>query len=312
MTEILFTVIIPTYNRADFLRRSVESVIAQTCTNWELIVVDDGSTDNTKEVVLSYNDSRIKYIYQHNQEKCIARNTGIKNASGLYICFLDNDDYYLPGHLNNFKRLIEERAFPVAMFICGLYIEDAGKRKEHTLYKANESPLRFIWKTFVVPGAACIHRNIMQEFQFSEKYVIWEDRHLWLRIVAKYPLIQVNTYSIILHEHSGRVTKKFYNKISMKLVKHYFGSIEDVFENYGQVLYKEISKQEVKDFISSKALIYSEIAIKNVQWKETFYLLVVLLRNRLSFIFSFRFIKLLLLLPFNSMKNQVYKTADPV
>lgn len=86
------SVIIPTYNRAHFIAEAIQSVLDQTFTDFEIIVVDDGSTDNTKDVVDSFKDSRIKYIYQANQWVAAARNNGINASSGEYITFLDSDD----------------------------------------------------------------------------------------------------------------------------------------------------------------------------------------------------------------------------
>jgi glycosyltransferase involved in cell wall biosynthesis len=95
------SVIIPTYNRADLVSRAIESVIDQTYQDWELLVVDDGSTDNTKEVVEKFvkKDSRIKYFLQSNQGASSARNFGIKNSRGDFVAFLDSDDLYLPDNL---------------------------------------------------------------------------------------------------------------------------------------------------------------------------------------------------------------------
>ncbi|HPY82753.1 MAG TPA: glycosyltransferase family A protein, partial [Bacteroidales bacterium] len=76
----LFSIIIPTYNRAHILPRTIASVLAQTYSNWECIIVDDGSTDSTKDLIASYSDTRIKYVYQHNAERSAARNNGIRNA----------------------------------------------------------------------------------------------------------------------------------------------------------------------------------------------------------------------------------------
>ena len=105
-----FTIIIPTYNRAAFLPNAIESVLAQTYTNWELIVVDDGSTDNTKDVVSQYSDSRIIYIYQQNAERSAARNNGIAHAKGDYVCFLDSDNVMLPNRLQLLSETITKTA----------------------------------------------------------------------------------------------------------------------------------------------------------------------------------------------------------
>ena len=100
----LISVIIPTYNRAHIIKRSVESVLNQTYKNIELIIVDDGSTDNTKEIIDSINDKRIKYIYQANQGAASARNKGIDLAEGQYIAFQDSDDVW---HLDKLEKQLK-------------------------------------------------------------------------------------------------------------------------------------------------------------------------------------------------------------
>ena len=88
----MISVILPSYNREATIKRAIESVLKQTFADIELIVVDDGSTDHTKDVVQSIADSRIRYIYQDNAGACVARNTGIKAAKGEFIAFQDSDD----------------------------------------------------------------------------------------------------------------------------------------------------------------------------------------------------------------------------
>ena len=99
-----FSIILPTYNRAEFLDRCIISVLNQSVTDWELLIIDDGSIDNTGEVVEKYTsaDGRIKYIYQTNQKTSAARNLGLKKAAGKYICFIDSDDEYDNNHLETF------------------------------------------------------------------------------------------------------------------------------------------------------------------------------------------------------------------
>jgi glycosyltransferase involved in cell wall biosynthesis len=94
----LVSVVIPTYNRAPFVSEAIDSVFGQIFTDYEIIVVDDGSTDNTKEVLKRY-QNRIKYIYQENSGVSAARNTGIKNSTGLWLAFLDSDDKWMPEYL---------------------------------------------------------------------------------------------------------------------------------------------------------------------------------------------------------------------
>lgn len=118
----LISVIIPTYNRANLIKRSAESVLNQTYKNLELIIVDDGSTDNTKEVIDSLNDNRIVYIKQENQGACAARNKGIDAAKGKYIAFHDSDDAWhldkLEKQLNALKQHNADVVF-CKMFVFG-------------------------------------------------------------------------------------------------------------------------------------------------------------------------------------------------
>lgn len=106
MNKILFSVIIPSYNREHEVLIAIDSVIKQTIQDYEIIVVDDGSNDGTRDAVLSLNNPKIRYIYQTNAGGAKARNTGIKNAKGRYIAFLDSDDIYLPHHLENAKPIL--------------------------------------------------------------------------------------------------------------------------------------------------------------------------------------------------------------
>jgi len=114
-----FSVIIPTYNRAKAILEATGSVLNQSFVDFELLVIDDGSTDNTKELVteIAKKDERLIYIYQNNAERSAARNCGINLSKGKYICFLDSDDIYLPNHLQLFYKTIEKHNFEKAFFL---------------------------------------------------------------------------------------------------------------------------------------------------------------------------------------------------
>lgn len=102
-----FSVIVPTYNYGPYLGKAVESVLGQTCPDFELVIVDDGSTDQTREVVAGYADPRVKYIYQENRGLPAARNTGIRAAQGELLAFLDADDQFHPQKLELHLALLE-------------------------------------------------------------------------------------------------------------------------------------------------------------------------------------------------------------
>ncbi len=105
-SQKLVSVIMPTYNRVDYLPLAIDSVLNQTYRNLELLIIDDGSTDATSALVNSYNDSRIYYSYQDNQGQSVARKSGLNNARGAFICFLDSDDIMKPDKLERQLQLM--------------------------------------------------------------------------------------------------------------------------------------------------------------------------------------------------------------
>src|SRR5262245_14815065 len=98
-TSPCFSIIVPSYNRAAVISRTIDSVLKQDFKDFELIIVNDGGADNTAEVVSKFQDQRVKYFEKANEERGAARNYGIKKASGEYLTFLDSDDFLRPNHL---------------------------------------------------------------------------------------------------------------------------------------------------------------------------------------------------------------------
>jgi glycosyltransferase involved in cell wall biosynthesis len=123
------SVILPTYNRAELIGRAIKSILSQTYQDFEIIVVDDGSTDNTEEVVKSFDDKRIKYIvYKRNKGAAIARNVGIKAAMGEYIAFQDSDDEWLPLKLEKQLKVFDVSPAEVGVVYTGFWrIKDKKK-----------------------------------------------------------------------------------------------------------------------------------------------------------------------------------------
>ena len=186
--------------------KAIESVLAQTYTGWELIVVDDGSTDNSADVVKGFEDERIRYVYQNNAERCVARNNGVAHARGEYICFLDSDDYYLPERLSKLLHELEERRWPVGMFYTGMMLEKAGKiSRSEVNYQDDENVFDNIVDHIIHSQQMCISRSILNEFKYDPQFHIGEDMELWLRIARNYPLIYLEEqYTIVVLVHDDR------------------------------------------------------------------------------------------------------------
>ena len=189
MQKQLVSVIIPCYNQGIYLAKAIESILSQSYQNFEIIVVDDGSTDHTKQVAQKY--PLAKYIYQSNQGVSAARNNGIKNSSGELIVFLDADDWLLPdAFFININYLIQN---PEAAFVSGaheLFYQPENKtwlvRKE---VKENHY-CRLLEGNYIgLPAVAMYQRWVFDEFQFDTSLDYCEDYDLCLQIARKYPVI---------------------------------------------------------------------------------------------------------------------------
>jgi len=194
MNEIpFFSIIVPAFNRALLLPALFHSVISQNFPNWECIVVDDGSTDNTKQVVESFvkSDSRFKYVFQENAERSVARNKGAQKAKGLYLLFLDSDDYYLPGFLTSVYQCLVFKKEPVGMLITGYHILREGESEKPELVVESEwdgNSTRFFYKIPVIPARMVIHASIFKTHFFDENIVVVEDQVLCFYIAADFPV----------------------------------------------------------------------------------------------------------------------------
>jgi glycosyltransferase involved in cell wall biosynthesis len=198
-----FTVVIPTYNRAHILPRTIASVLGQEFQDWELIVVDDGSKDKTAELLQTYTDPRIRYVYQNNAERSAARNHGIREAKGEYICFLDSDDEYLSWHLKRFYEEIQKLQQKETLLFtdCLLTYQDGREVKGNYPTAENKDWHIYFLCNPVIPARVCIHRNILQKHRFREDIVIVEDTVLWANIALSYPVKHIREANIRYHLH---------------------------------------------------------------------------------------------------------------
>ena len=186
----LVTVIIPTYNYAHFLPEAIQSVLSQTFTDYEIIVVDDGSTDNTRSVVAQF-DERVRYVYQENSGPNVARNAGIRESQGRYIAFLDADDKWLPDKLTLQVPLLEANQL-VGLVYAGMYLFDSETDAVigyHPLERCQRGQvLRQLYLDQFVPAPTpVVRREVFDSVgSFDEHRVTSDDWDLWLRIASVY------------------------------------------------------------------------------------------------------------------------------
>jgi glycosyltransferase involved in cell wall biosynthesis len=183
------SVIIPTYNTGHYLAEAIQSVLNQSFENFEVIVVNDGSTDNTTEVVKGFDDPRICYLYQENQGLSSARNTGISIATGDYLVFLDADDLLQPNKLADQATYLDQY-FEVGLVAGGwIYIdEEGGALGEHTPW-VNTPDLdleNLLYICPFVPNSIMVRRHWVEQVGFfDESLSRVEDWDLWLRLIAE-------------------------------------------------------------------------------------------------------------------------------
>jgi len=193
------SVIIPTYNRGWILQRAVDSVLTQTFRDFELIVVDDGSQDDTADILAAYGTD-IRVIRQPNAGVSAARNTGICAAGGEFIAFLDSDDYWLPEKLHMQIAYFNTHATAVICQTEEIWIRN-GKRVNPK--KVHKKPSGRIFRAslalcLVSPSAVMLRRGLLDEIGgFDETLPACEDYDLWLRISAHYPVYLVDTPLIV-------------------------------------------------------------------------------------------------------------------
>ena len=183
------SVIIPTYNQAGYVGEAIRSVQQQTYTNFEIIVIDDGSSDNCWDVVAGFGDS-VRYIRQENQGLAGARNTGIRAARGELIGLLDSDDQWLPGYLQAMLSLVER--FPEAsVFYSSAQAMDAEGRELPQFYGGPAVPPDKLYQVllranFLIPSTILMRREVIIEAGlFDQKLRSCEDWDLWLRILPE-------------------------------------------------------------------------------------------------------------------------------
>ena len=210
LMKVFFSIIIPTYNRAEFLRSTILSVLKQSYTNFEIIIIDDGSTDNSQEVVTQINDQRVTYFWKENGERGAARNFGIKKSKGEYVTFLDSDDQLYPNHLEEAVSLIDQKN--PFVFHLSYEIKDTDNRRKQVFKQihGNLNELLLEGNRLSCMGVF-LKREIALQHPFSEERRLSgsEDWLLWLQLAARYRFHYSNKITACMIQHADRSVMNF-------------------------------------------------------------------------------------------------------
>ncbi|WP_052466958.1 glycosyltransferase family 2 protein [Psychroserpens damuponensis] len=273
-----FSVVIPLYNKAQEISETISSVLAQTFTNFEVIIVNDGSTDDSLNKVEKFNDQRIRIFTTQNKGVSHARNYGIQHATSQFIAFLDGDDIWKPHHLQDLKSLIE--SYPN----CGLYCKAYNKIKGQTIIDSQykDLPKHKKWSgviddyfyhssinSLASSSSIAINKSVFESIGFfNEAYDSGEDTDLWIRIALQFPTAFDNNVSVT---HNLNANHQLTNSLFSGRQHFNLNAFKnDELKNLSLKTYLDLNRYAIaiqykleKEFATSKT-IYKSIDVRNL------------------------------------------------
>lgn len=190
MSEPIISIMMPAYNAQEYIAAAIESVLAQTFTGWELVIVDDGSTDRTPEIIRRFDDRRIRYFRQENAGEAAARNTALHKMHSRWLAFLDADDRYLPEHLELTLAYLQNNPEKDAVYTDGLHIDTQGRQLQ-SLSSRRRGPFEgWIFEevvrasdVFGPPMCVVLRRSLIEDYQlrYDTRIVIGPDWDFFIR-----------------------------------------------------------------------------------------------------------------------------------
>lgn len=256
-----FSIIIPTYNRDIKLNKAIKSVIDQSYCNWELIVVDDGSTDSTKDVVKSYKDKRIRYHWQKNKELSGARNAGIELAKATYVSFLDDDDAFEEDHLIRVKEVIDQHTNEICIYKTGLILCYNGKENRIKLFESDIiHPVTYLSENVCGMHSLIFHRDIFEYHGFREDQYLFEDEFFLYNVFLDYKVYSIPFYTACYFKHEESRTIQY--AVINEKIQSYNAAITELIQSKETELRKYIHGTRLEFMKSSHYLTSAISAVK--------------------------------------------------
>lgn len=260
------SIIIPTYNRKSFLIHAINSVLNQTYQNLELIIIDDGSSDKTENIIKK-KYPKIKFYKQKNKGVSAARNKGIKMASCKWIAFLDSDDRWHPRKLENqINYLLTHPRYKIC-HTDEIWIRKGIRINQHKKHKKHGGHIfdKCLDLCRISPSSVIIHKDIFNKVGlFNEKLPVCEDYDLWLRIAEKFPVLYLDEKLTIKYGgHLNQLSKKYWGMDRFRII-----ALENIIKK--NFLLKK-NKLLVKKILKKKINIYLQGLKKRNKKKEIIY-----------------------------------------
>lgn len=280
----LITVVITSYNHAQYLGTAINSVLTQSYTNHEVIVIDDGSTDNTKEIVSQY--AVIKYHYQSNQGLSAARNTGIELARGSYIVFLDADDWLFTNALQiNYQYLIKDKK---AAFASGAHqkIKVLNGTSEKVVFCLDKQPYeQLLMGNYIGMHATVMYRKwVFDRFKFDTTLKACEDYDLYLKVTAEYPVIHHQEIIAAYVHHGSNMSANF--SLMMDSAIQVLHRQQPIIKNRGIAVHRayQLGKTFWKTYYLKKIIRNLEQSLPGAALRDSQSLERLFANNKLSFL----------------------------
>lgn len=204
----VISVIFPVYNAAEYIYEAIESILNQSFENFELLIINDGSKDNSKQIIQSFSDIRIKYIENEGNKGLIyTLNRGIIESKGKYIARMDADDIALPNRFEK-QHLFMEKCPEFGA--CGTYATYIGNRKGNWQYPITDKEIkcRLMWGSGIIHPTALIRKSILNDYniKYSEDYIAAEDFKIWVDISNVSQLYNLPEVLLNYRSHGSQVT----------------------------------------------------------------------------------------------------------
>lgn len=255
----MISVVLPTFNREVYLSRAIESVLTQTYRDFELIIIDDGSTDKTRSLVESYQDERMSYLYQENQGISLARNLGIEKAKGEWVAFLDSDDEWLPKKLEKQNYFSQNHSHIQIIHGDEIWIRNGVRVNPMKKHQKSGGWIfeKCLKLCLISPSAVMIKKELFSKVGvFDPEMTVCEDYDLWLRITSKFEVGYID--DLLLKKYGGhddQLSRKF-KAMDEYRVKSMINLLESQKINHTQ-------RESVLDELMKKLLILKKGFIKH-------------------------------------------------
>ena len=266
----MFSIIVPLYNKEKYVEKTINSILSQTFKDFEIIIVNDGSTDNSFKVVENINDKRIKIFSKQNEGVSIARNYGVGMAAFDYICFLDADDEWLPEFLENMYNLIKK--YPdKEFFSTALYLKlgdnlkkiTYGKQKDFIIKDYCQAHLFRRWNICHV-GTICVKKELyIKAGGFPPHVKFGEDLDMWLRIACATSCLVYSNNAYFVYDTNNRGT------VSNKRTKH---MLKDRMEYWKWYNYPYHHKMSLHLYTTKKLSLLAFSCLRKHSWKEALFI----------------------------------------